>query len=460
MNIGIIEPSKQFSGFIKLISSSCRVKVVTKRIHNFLKKYKVQIHKGDGTSRYVIKKSGILNSDFIAVLSSDDEFNKEVVELLLSFGFNKVLCYVKESEKIEEELKERGVETFSISQLLYRYFLKIVERDRELFLPKENFKKLKIAPNSLAVGEKLKNLRSRYWHIAAIYRDGKLIIPSPGVELKAKDVVYVVAEKETLEPISEFLTAGTPQFPLQFGTSSLVILQDMESDLILDEVFYFLSKIHVHRIDFLIKENEPKKEERVKKRLANYPLLYVFHRVEKLNFEQIKNILKEEDFGLLVISKREGIFKFPLWFWKLVKETSFPIFIPKGTYPYENILLPVAKIARVRGEMEIAVDIARIFNAKIAALSVVEPRIVTGITPEEENIALKDVMTFVKMYRIPATEKLVEGNPVKIILSMIPSFNLIVLSHNKNARFNLLLPDISKILISKSKISTIFLPVE
>lgn len=455
--IGIIEPSKEFKNIFEYIPENVEVIVVKKEVQRSKRKKGVLFYKGDGSSIDTFKKSGLKDVEILFVLSSDDEFNESAVEAGMYFGIKKIFAFVK-SKEVEEKLKDKGITIINPKLLFAKTFWNLIKKEERI---PPHMKKIVVSPTSLGVGEKLKHLKSPDWHIAAIYRDKKLVVPHPEVELKAGDVIYLVAEKEFLDSIAEFFTGGTPQFPLQFGASVLVVLYDGVSDRILEEIFYLLCEINIHRVDFVFCKKNKTMEKKIKTQLSKHPLVYVFHKVENIKFEILIEVIQREDYGLLIVPTKKGIFKFPFWFWKVVKNISFPVFIPKGTFPYHNILLPVAKLTRIRREMEIAVDMARIFKARITALSVREPKIVTGEELDmEEERALHEVMNFVKMYQIPVSEEIVKGNPVRTMISKASSFNLAVLSHNKKTPFNIFVPDVSKIIIPKLSISTIFIPVE
>ena len=108
------------------------------------------------------------------------------------------------------------------------------------------------------IGRPLSSIRSRRWHVASIYRDDALVIPTGAARIEVDDRVILIGEKEVLPSIAEFFRIGEPEFPLEFG-SQLLVLTESSSDFkgIAGELRYLLDHSRARAVEILFWPHEP-----------------------------------------------------------------------------------------------------------------------------------------------------------------------------------------------------------
>ncbi len=92
------------------------------------------------------------------------------------------------------------------------------------------------------------SILQRKWHIAAIYRDDKLLLPTNATMLKPNDSILAVGKPPVLDGVYKAINKRIGQFPEPFG-SDLYLLLDLEkeSETVLrhiQEAIYLAQKLH------------------------------------------------------------------------------------------------------------------------------------------------------------------------------------------------------------------------
>ncbi len=109
------------------------------------------------------------------------------------------------------------------------------------------------------------------------------------------------------------------------------------------------------------------------------------------------------------------------------------------------------------GEVELAIDVARVLGVKrITAVAVQAPTLVTGAEKQEQlQAALDRAVKLGQLYRLPVEPVLLHGNPVRQLLSFARDFQLLVMSHRRNRGGSLTHPDVSRLVMLQSPVSTL-----
>ena len=89
-----------------------------------------------------------------------------------------------------------------------------------------------ILNSSAARGQSLKEMHPKSWLVAAIYRNGNLLVPHGDTIIRAGDEVVVVGEPDVLDRELCFLQGGQILFPSQYGKRIGVIDGENDPDLI------------------------------------------------------------------------------------------------------------------------------------------------------------------------------------------------------------------------------------
>lgn len=81
-----------------------------------------------------------------------------------------------------------------------------------------------ITPDSPVQGKALKEIHSDLWVVAAILRDGKLVVPHGGTRLLTGDRVTIVGSAADFSLLVRTFAGGVSRFPLNFGRKVVVTL--------------------------------------------------------------------------------------------------------------------------------------------------------------------------------------------------------------------------------------------
>ena len=73
------------------------------------------------------------------------------------------------------------------------------------------------------------SIEQKNWRIAAIYRDSKLILPTPNLMIYPNDLLLLIGEPKVLREIFKSIKREVGQFPMPFGRDSYLFI-DMEVD--------------------------------------------------------------------------------------------------------------------------------------------------------------------------------------------------------------------------------------
>ncbi|MBD3160813.1 MAG: hypothetical protein GF346_01565, partial [Candidatus Eisenbacteria bacterium] len=155
----------------------------------------VQAVRGDGTSRLVLERAGLKETDALVAATNDDDANLEICRIGKEAGVHRVIGVAADPERIAE-FREIGIDTFAPDNIAARRLEENLEPRR---ITSQSFAhgraeaiELEVTSRSPVHGKPLKDLHARSWVVGAILRDGKLLIPHGDTILEDGDLVTVV----------------------------------------------------------------------------------------------------------------------------------------------------------------------------------------------------------------------------------------------------------------------------
>ncbi len=417
--------------------------------------------KKDVSSEIEFKRAKLHTKDVIITSILDHEKTIQIAKIAKKEGIRHFIAILNDEKGIKE-INELGFKTLIGGELilswikseLYGSFSSIYKN----IFKDEHFYELVVEPGALAVGKSLKELHARNWRILGIYRDNKFILPTGKAKINNGDKILLAGEEDIISHIIEFFKVGPPQFPLQYGSGVLLIVDKPDMKLI-EETFYLLSLINTHRINiYIVKENARYIEKLLKEKCIDLAFECYFNKEHEFS-KNIESLNNRKDFGLIVYVNKTQYTKKLRY---ILKTFNIPIYIPRGTFPFDSILLPVNNPQRVMYELSIAVDIERICKSKLSTISVLPSEVLVGEdTVPQEKTAILRVKEITEAYGIPIEIIELQGNPVKRILETSKDFQLMILSHTPN---KLDIPifsfDVSRYIIKHTPVSLIVMPVE
>jgi Trk K+ transport system NAD-binding subunit len=185
---------------------------------------------GDGSSRVVLRRAHLDEADAVVAATPDDDVNLEVCRLALDAEVPRVLSISADPDRLGE-FRELGVAAFSPDRLVARRLgLNLEPRGvaSSAFADgRATAVELRIGFDSPVVGKTLEDLHAERWLIAAILREGRLIVPKGSTRLAAGDLVTVVGAAPDYSLIVRSFLTGQSQFPLSYGTQVAVTLESI-----------------------------------------------------------------------------------------------------------------------------------------------------------------------------------------------------------------------------------------
>ena len=424
---------------------------------------------GDGTSRLVLEAAGIADIDYIVAVTGSDAANLEVCRVALE-SFEKTNLYAAARSSSARELySEAGIEFITPShaaavslehRILYGVgtFLNTEARGEVV--------EISVLPSSPMIGRPLSSVRSRRWHVGAIYRDDELVVPTGPTRIEVDDRVLLIGEKEILPSIAQFFRIGEPEFPLEFG-SNVFVLTESASDFdgVAGELSYVLDHSQANKVEILFWPHEPGIQAGLERSREEHGIdastSAVFGNYGSVTAKHIVT----RDCGFLVVPdegfrflERIGVRRTALS--EIIRQVNSPVAILRSSQPYNKILVPVTYASASTPVARLAFDLARIYHASVTLVTVTAPRfVVGGRAIDDQKAALSKMTQLANLYRLEVEEVHLEGNPIEEVLRLSSDFDLMVLSHGKDRMPSFFNPDVSQHLLRRAPITTMVLPL-
>jgi nucleotide-binding universal stress UspA family protein len=316
-----------------------------------------------------------------------------------------------------------------------------------------------VQSHSPVIGKTLAILRPKAWLLAAIYREGKLVVPHGNTEIEENDRCLLTGDPTVLPDIAEYFQRGSSEFPLQFGTRYGVL--ETGDPGVLEEGKYLLEHTNATGLRLLVHGKSAQVTMDVAKSEGQDISSYVLDANWPDNLEEVGD--KLDLAAHLVSSKaltwfqKHGLSPKPLY--AIMEQTSEPVLISRGTHPYKKILLAVSPGLGSIRVAELAVDVARKFGSSLTIVAACPAEHVAGSAfKAEAEEALERASGIASLYGLATTTEILMGNEVTQVCTRAEEFNLLITGHRRNRKFTFLKPDVSLLVAARSPISTMVLP--
>lgn len=394
---------------------------------------------GDGTSALVLNRATGGKASAIIATTSDDEVNLEAVRVGISLGIPRAVVLLRKPENADRA-REIGVEpVLASAQLASAVESRLQEGLRfcaEIGLGQGEIAEARVLPGSTSIGMSLKDLAPGKWLVAAVYRKDRLIIPHGDTVLEEGDRVLVVGEPEVIPLAVELVRTGLPRFPRRYGARVMAVLTSHYYEKYLEEILYLAASSQVEDVDFFqARQGIPTLVENVKK--GDYGILaFPPTRLGFLNRLGKRHVYQD-----------------------LLDDPKIPLLVPRGSFPYRKILLPVSDSAEDKGTVEAAVDAARTLGAEITVAAAMPPALIGGKREREKmEKALRAALELAGLYRVNTAEAVLSGNPIRSMERLARDHDLIIVSRRAGKKNSLLSPDVALYLATCSPVSVLVIP--
>lgn len=447
---------------LKAISSEWYVIAVDmdeKRTDRFREEFpNEEFHNGAADSMVTWKKLDLENLRYIVSTIKDTAVNIEACRIARKeFGLKIpviILHYVEEDEKLYEPF---GVTLMNSLEPGIRIILKTLEKSvvksANVGLGKGELIEVEIKARSHLVGRKLKHLRPSQWHISAIYRSNKLIMPDGHSSLKIGDRVVLVGNPGVLENVTATLLKGIPQFPLQYGSDIVFPLHE-DFNRSMDEAIYWLDKFKAQRIQFIpfIKKLSHTISQRVKTDVERFSTGKPIELFKEIFLQKLNT-------GVLIVPVDKG------WLRNYRLRHTFirsrkPFLLSRLTFPYNGIVIALNGPAPVRS-LETGIEISAMLGVPFRVIYVTLPKEMRGREEDEELKMCGEIVSdFEGIHKKSIAYEVLTGNPVREILSYLQSLDnhLLVVVNDPGASISFFKSNVPYLVAKNTRLSTLVLP--
>lgn len=419
---------------------------------------------GDASSLVTLQKAGLSEHDFVVAVTNRDPVNQEVCRLARAQGLSNIAALVNDSFQ-RPEFRKLGVRAVCGSELVAREIELFLESPR-LFLTTiaegtGEVMEVQVLRSAPAVGKRIRELQARDWLVAAIHRAGELIIPHGDTVILADDELTVVGRSDLYRSIAHLFTFEANSFPLEFGQSVLLPVEEGEAEsleAVADEALYLTTNTRAQRLTLLVSEAGREIGERIRVRLkahAEVEMRQVMGHREEL----LVSLTHRESVGCAVLPPKPlgplaRLLGLPTLV-ALAHRLASPLLVSRRSTPYRRLLVPCSGTQSTGLALEIAIDLAQQVGATVDAVVVTDPLAHQGCGSSEwGEKALGQARQIGQLHSFAVGEVRVEGNPVHEITALAKDYNLLVLGSTiRNA--SLLRPHVGEQLVQRASCSVL-----
>jgi Trk K+ transport system NAD-binding subunit/nucleotide-binding universal stress UspA family protein len=416
----------------------------------------VRLVEGDATSALVLGEAGASQAHSLLAATSEDAANIEACRLAVDFGIPEVICRITDPADLERAMAvgaQPVTGPVAMASALTARLPGVVTTTSEVGMGEGEILQVRVMPGSLVIGRPLAELATREYLVAAIYRRGELVVPHGDTAVEEGDQVLLVGQPDTLRAIADYFRLGAAQFPRQFGYS--LVLWDERGDPRTRQEAEWLAD--VSQIGSCYRLVEPREGGTLHEDDRFRPLALGAPPADP--FEPVTDI---HPAVYVVEPPRTGLFNNRSLgtLGALLDRTSSPILIARGTTPYRRILVPVTDSPTSWRGLELAVDIARLMDAKITALHVAQPRFLGGDTGDARTEAVvKNIEEIAQLYGLHFEVRVVEGNSISTAAKVAADHQLVVAARRRNQPDSYFRPDVGLRIALAAPCSAVLLSV-
>lgn len=429
---------------------------------------------GDGSSAVVLREADLEHAVTVVAATASDDVNLEITKLAKDAGVEQVVSIVRVPDRLDE-FRSLGAECVTPASLAARD-MEIAMEPRKLASTtfaegRAEAIEFEITPDSPVQGKALKEIHSENWVVAAILRDGSLVVPHGATRLLTGDRVTVVGAAADFAQIVRTFAGGVSRFPLGFGRKVVVALRS-ESDLLgpVAEAANFVRNSNA--VELIVAHRDPAAVKSIADAEALEALIArsdsealgveVEHRTtERDPATALVDVAMGESVGVLVAPMgRTGWFKPYAGIPKQLNALSrahVPVLLTRGEPHFDAIVAPSRRTLSGDAAARAAIDIAKRSAARVVGVAVANPLYMGSDDLMEKKHATAWLRQEASVQDVDVERHVVRGNPVKVLADITTDNRMLVVSMPRTpiGRFN---PGIAVWAASRGAGSVLFVP--
>lgn len=382
---------------------------------------------GDGSSRVVLERAGLLEADAMVLAANDDAVNLEAARLAQQTDVYRVTAVAADPERLAA-YRELGITAVSPDSLAARR-IEIGLEDRRVTSAafadgKAEAAEFRITADSPLRGRALADLHLESWLVAAILREGELIVPHGETVLAVDDRVTVVGAARDYSQMVATFTGGVSRFPLDHGklvVAAVNSYRDLE-----DTVGVAAAYVHATAAEtlMLLHPNLEKTTSgpddpfavglaEAAERWSGVDLQT--REVEKPGIEALAELVRSESVGTMVLPRPKGRWGVSRAL-RVAMRVATPILFPGNTDTFRSILVPARDTETGRRAGRVGIDIAAHCGLELEGVGVIPPVFIAG---DEAYAEVRDAVARLReeaaVHGLSVKRRMRQGNPVRVL---------------------------------------------
>jgi Trk K+ transport system NAD-binding subunit/nucleotide-binding universal stress UspA family protein len=424
----------------------------------------------------VLERAGARAVDCLVAACDEDATNLEICRLSREcFNVPLLAAVVREADLLPQ-FQALGVQTVligtSLAVALANRIEPAVQASEGLGLGHGELMEVTIPASSPVLGRPLRTYAADYWLIAAVYRQGSLIIPHGHTSLQENDRILLVGSPMLLPGIADYLRLGRAQFPYPYGSRLAVVLEKptRSAQAAVQEAQRLADASAAEGLDFLVwgEGNHWKRWENSLARVLSVPPDTLSAR----SFFQQASAGPSARWGCVVIpSQRLGWRHRFGWRRSLLDEVlaylNKPVLLARGVFPYRQVVALVQSdrvssggAASLRG-LQAALSVGSTLKLEVRALAVTAPTFIAGETVAATRQEIEQaILTLAATYRMRVELQHLTGNPIRETQARLDAHDLLVVRMPRRARASFFRPDVGRYLALRVPCSVLIIPDE
>jgi len=415
----------------------------------------IDIYGGEPTSAVILQRAGAAEARTVVAALADRDENLELCRIAVQqLSVPNVIAVVPSAEAAEP-FRALGVQVIVETAVVATAVRNVAEPTsaavQEVGLGQGELVEITLQPSSPVVGRRLRAFRQQGWTVAVLFRGEELVLPQPETVLQAGDRLLLAGTPERLSVISEYLRVGRAQFPLPYGSSIAGIVWGEPSEGFLQEIAYLSHGVGVRELTLVACDHGDGWQGAAER--LQLPAEIVWARTNLSPADAVPDVLHRFSPGCLVLPPGQA--RLPRPFAGLaaplraaLNESRVPVLVPRGTFPYQQLLLPVFRSPLPPGATQAALDLAEHLGATLTTIHVQSPRFLEEHGDEPGAIASAvDEMASLRRFQVQHERRV--GNPLAELQQLAGPNRLVILSHRLGRHWRSLRPDVSAYLAQR-----------
>lgn len=428
----------------------------------------VEIFRGEPTSAVMLQRAGAATARTVVTALADPDENLEVCRIAAQqLNVPNVIAVVPSTDAgVVDPYRALGAQVVVAAAVVATAVRNIAEPTsaavQEVGPGQGELVQLTLQPSSPVVGRRLRAFRQRGWTVAVLFRGEELILPQPDTVLQAGDRLLLAGTPEQLSVIAEYLRVGRAQFPLPYGASIAGPVWGEPSEDFLREVAYLANGVGVREVTLSTCDHGDAWRT-VAERLP-LPVEIAWDSTALHPAAAVTDVVQRFSPGCLVMPAGRPRLPRPFAGLSAPLQTALataqiPVLLPRGTFPYQQLFLPVFRSPLPPGPTQAALDLADHLGATLTTVHVQAPRFLEEHGDEPDAVAAAvDEMASLRRFQVQHERRV--GNPLGELQQLAGPNRLIVLSHRRGRRWRSFRPDVSAYLAQRFNGSVLVQPVD